>query len=63
LSQPVKVELYAFVLEEDPVVLGIENLDSKHDEPRVVSSSDANVVQVIESHAELRLDEGVGRGV
>ena len=63
LSEPPEVELDTLILEKLVVVAIVEHLDAEHDEAGVVSASDADVVQVVESHAELRADQWVGRGV
>jgi len=58
-SQPSVVEFNAFFLEEDVVIGIVEHLDTKHDETRVMSASKTDVIQIVESHAELRADEGI----
>lgn len=60
LSQPAVVELHALVLEEDIVVRVVENLNTKHDEARVMSTCQTNVVEIIKSHAKLRTNQRVG---
>ena len=63
LSEPAVVELQTLVLKELVVARHVENLDPHHDEPRVMAAGDADVIQVVESRAELRADQGVGWGV
>ena len=41
----------------------VEHLDAQHDEPAIMSPSKPDVVQIVESQAELGTDEGVGRGI
>jgi hypothetical protein len=59
-SEPAVVELDALVLEEDEFTGFVENLNADHDETGVVSSSESDVVEIVESEAKLRADEGVG---
>ena len=58
--QPSEVELNDLFLEEFVIVWIVEDLDTHHDETRVMSSSDTNIVQIIESSTELRADQWVG---
>ena len=59
LRQPSVVELNALVLEEFVVVRLVKDLNSEHDEARVMASSQANVVEIVESGAELGANQGV----
>ena len=61
LSEPPVVKLDALVLEEHVLLWVIEHLDAQHDESTVMSACQANIIEVIESDAELRTDERVGR--
>lgn len=63
LSEPSVVELYALILEESILLRVVEYLNTKHDESTVVTTSDTNVIKIVESHAKLRTDQGVGRGI
>ena len=58
-GQPPVVELNALVLEEFIVVWLVKDLDSKHDEARVMASSQANVVEIVESCAELGANQRI----
>ena len=60
LCQPAEVEFYALVLEEYVLIRVVEDLDAKHDEPRVVTASQTNVVEVVEADTELGADQRVG---
>lgn len=62
-SQPSVVEFNAFFLEEDVVIGVVEHLDTEHNETRVMSTSETDVIQIIESHAELRADKGICGGI
>jgi len=44
LSQPTMVELEALIFEKFVVVWQVENLNAKHDEARVMTASDADVI-------------------
>lgn len=59
LSEPPVVEFYALLLEKVVLVRVVEHLNAHHDEPGVVSTSDADIVEVVESETELGTDEGV----
>lgn len=60
LSQPAEVEFNALVLEEYVLIWVVENLDAKHNEPRVMTASQTNVIEVIEADTELGADQRVG---
>jgi len=62
LSQPSVVELNALILEELVIIGVVENLLAQHDEARVVPSSQTNIVQVVETSAELGANQGVRWG-
>lgn len=63
LSQPPIVKLHTLLLEEHILIRVVKHLNAEHHEPRVVSAGEADVVEVVESHAELWADQGVGWGV
>ena len=54
------VVLKAFVLEILEVVFVVEHLVSHHDEARVMTSSNTDVIQIIETNTELRTDQRIG---
>lgn len=58
-SEPSVVELKTFVFEKFVLTRVVENLLSQHDEARVVSTSQTNIVEVVETSAELGTDQGV----
>ena len=60
LCEPSVIELKAFIFEELIVARVVENLLSQHDEPRVVSTREANIVQVVETGTKLGTDQRVG---
>ena len=41
----------------------IEHLLSKHDESRIVTTSQTNIVEIIESCTKLRANKGIGWGL
>ena len=41
----------------------VENLYSKHNETRIMSTSQANVIQIVKPETELRTNQRVGRRV
>ena len=56
LSQPSVVKLYAFVFEEYKLVGFVEDLNTDHHKARVVPTCESDVIQIVESEAELRAD-------
>lgn len=60
-SEPAVVELDTLILEEDEFSWFVENLDTHHHETGEVTTSQSDVVQIIETQAELRTDQRVGR--
>jgi hypothetical protein len=52
--------LDAIIFPKDLIIWLIESLDSEHNEAAVVSAGEADVVQIVETDAELGADEGVG---
>ena len=63
LSEPAIIELDAFLLEKDVFIGSIENLDTKHHKARVMTTSQSDVIQVVEPHAKLRADQRISRRV
>lgn len=63
LCQPTIVELDALILEEYILVWIVENLDTQHYEATVMSSCQADVVEIIESHAELWANQRISRRI
>ena len=63
LSEPVVVELNAFLLEKLVVVLVVEDLNAQHHESAVVSACEPNIIEVLKSDAELRAYQRVGWGL
>lgn len=61
--QPSVVKLNTLLLEEVVLLGVVEYLDSQHHEPRVVSACKTDVVQIVESGAELWADQRIGWGV
>ena len=59
-GQPPIVKLDAFVLEEVVLIRLVKHLDAEHDKPGVMPPSQTNIVQVVESRAELRANQWVG---
>ena len=57
--EPAIVELDALLLEEVVLIGVVEHLDAHHDEARVVSARNTNVVQIVKSGAELGANERV----
>jgi hypothetical protein len=62
-SEPSVVVLKAFILEILKIVLVVEDLVTHHDEARVMTSSHTNVIQIIETYAELGADQRVSRRI
>jgi hypothetical protein len=54
------VELEAFVLKEFVIARVVKNLLTHHNETRVVSTSQTDIVEIIETSAKLRANKGVG---
>lgn len=59
LGEPAIVELDTLLFEEVVLFGVVEHLDAHHDEARVVSPRDANVVQVVEASAKLRTNQRI----
>ena len=59
VGQPVIVCLDAFVLPHLVFAWFVECLNTQHNEARIVSSSQADVVQVVKSNTELRANERI----
>lgn len=59
LCEPAIVELNALFFEEVVLVWVVEHLNAQHDKAGVVSASDANVVEIVESSAKLGANERV----
>jgi hypothetical protein len=54
LGQPVVIKLNAFFFKKVILIGVIKNLNSNHDEPRVMPAGQPDVVQIIEPYTELR---------
>ena len=63
LGQPSVVEFNTFFFKEFVILGRVKNLDAEHDEARIVTAGQANVIQVIEAGAELRANEWICRRV
>lgn len=59
LGKPSKVELDDLVFEEFIVVWVVENLDTEHDETRVMTACNTDVIQIVESGTELWTNQWV----
>jgi hypothetical protein len=59
-GEPSVVELHTFVFEEDELIRFVENLDSHHRETRIVTACHSNVVEIVETDAELGANQRVG---
>ena len=63
LGQPAVVELNALISPELELTRLVEDLNTKHDETGVVTTGDTDVIEIVETDAELRANERVSRGV
>ena len=62
LGEPAVIELDALILEEDVLVRVVEDLYAEHDEARVVTAGEPDVVQIIEPDGELGTDKWIRGG-
>ena len=60
LGEPVVIELESLIFEHLIVSWTVEYLLTKHDEARVMATGKTNVVQIVETSAELRTDQRIG---
>ena len=57
------IKFNALFLGEDVFVKVVEHLQTQHNEARVMSASEADVIQVVEPYTELRADKRIGRWI
>lgn len=60
LGEPSVVELDTLFLEKCVFVGIVKDLDTEHNEARVMSTSQSNVIEVVKAYTELRADERIG---
>ena len=58
-SEPSEVKFDGLFFKEFIVIRIVKYLDTKHDEPGVMSSGYTNIIKIIKSHRELRADKRV----